>query len=149
VTESALKELIRTRPERRLRLGVVYVEDIYETAFGDGYFSYPQRVFFSLGAAQRCAEWVTTRSEERVRQGGDVGYRAEARPIEVVLDAADKLRVPRPAGAEGYNWEEIKLISLIQGNDPDWITIIRHCLVGAAEMPDFRDTAPGGEMNVE
>ena len=37
-------------------LATVEVEDVYETRFGDGYYSYAERAFLSMKAARACRD---------------------------------------------------------------------------------------------
>ena len=96
VTKESLRDVMRTLPGRLLAVDVVYVEDIYETVAGDGYFSYPQRGYFSRAAAERAAAWIT--GEVTVRNRTSTGFRGVAKRFEAILDDDDQVRVPRPRG---------------------------------------------------
>jgi hypothetical protein len=132
VTEAFLKSLIPTLPDKRLPLHIVYVEDVYETLCGDGYFSYPERGFFKLSAAQRCAEWINQNAVRRKRW-----KRAEARSVHVIVDGAGKLRVPDKKGVGSFDYEESRLLGIINGDYSDWLSTVRYILGEDTKEPDF------------
>jgi tetratricopeptide (TPR) repeat protein len=135
ISDGSLKAYLRRLPNQKMMLGIVYVEDIYETIFGDGYFTYPNRAFFSFEAARRCAEWISTKPADKEQWW----TRAEAKPVEVVLDDKDQLRVPAPQGVEVFNWEQITLIELLNGNGTEWKEIAEARAGAAGKIPVFED----------
>jgi len=138
LTGEALKDLIRTMPEKSLLLGIVYVEDIYETRFGDGFYSYAERAFFSLEAAEKCAAWITAETTKEVQYPGYCG-RAKLEKIE--LDPAGNL----------LSTHERSLLAQLNGNDDSWVSTVNAHLGKEVVEPDFGDvpTNPRGDHQCE
>jgi len=124
VDAKLLGELIRASAGQSLTLWVIFIEDRYETVFGDGYFSYPQRAFFDKAVADRWAQWVTTRSGS---QPNTMGFRATVQ--------ARALSPGEPVTAE--------LIQLLNTGNLSWKTTIDCCAKQSGEdPPPWTDTIP-------
>lgn len=137
-TKEALRDHLLTLPGAQRRLAIVYVEDVYETTCGDGYYLYPNRAYFSIRAAGACAVWVTRESRKRPPS---CGFNAEAHWVEIVADQNGGFRVPHPRGVERVDWEEMELIELLNGDCVDWTSTVRACVGPRGVEPDFEAEA--------
>ena len=80
---------LRSLPGTRADVYVLFQEDEYETAFGDGRFLYPCAAFLDERAATEDLE--RRRGEQEAARRMDphtTGYRYSLKPIEVVRDEA-------------------------------------------------------------
>ena len=129
LTGAALKDLIRAMPGKFLLLGVVYVEDIYETRFGDGFYSYAERAFFSIEAAEKCAAWLTA---ETTKEPHHPGYRGRVRLEKVEMDGDGNL----------LDVHENSLLARLNGNDGSWVLTVDTSMGKEGVEPDFGDVTP-------
>ncbi len=60
-----LKALIKNSPDGQLHLWVIFCEDLYETRFGDGFYSYPSRALqnSTLKGGRLCQRTGTVNEE--------------------------------------------------------------------------------------
>ncbi len=116
-----LKDMIKSSPDGRLHLWVIFCEDVYETRFGDGFYSYPCRALQNPEEAERWATMITTDS----KTSDSPGFNAEVHHIVaslsetggIILLSRDKELVIRDP--------ERKIIDFLNGTDPDWQSIVK------------------------
>lgn len=136
-----LRGLIEIAPDKKLRLGLVLVEDCYERSFGDGTTIYLQRAFWSLGAARRCVEWI-----ERNRSPNRSWLGLTARDVEAFTDGPHHWHYHPLDGEELniYLGGSSDLERALIGDASDWRRSLSYCLGREAEEPDFGDASPDG-----
>ncbi len=116
-----LKNMIKSAPDGQLHLWVIFCEDVYETRFGDGFYSYPHRAFQNPEEAERWATLITTGS----KSPDSPGFNAEVHHIVISLSEAGGLSVLSRDKELVLRDPERKMLDFLNGTDPDWQSIVK------------------------
>ncbi|HNX77318.1 MAG TPA: hypothetical protein PKM56_16675 [Candidatus Rifleibacterium sp.] len=116
-----LKDMIKGSPDGQLHLWFIFCEDVYETRFGDGFYSYPHRAFQNNEEAEKWAKMVTTDS----KTADSLGFNAEVHHIVASLNEAGSINLFSRDKELSIRDPERKIIDFLNGTDPDWQSIVR------------------------
>ncbi len=115
-----LKTMIKNSPDGQLHLWVIFCEDVYETRFGDGFYSYPCRALQNREEAERWATMVSTESKSH----DSPGFNAEVHHIVASLDQTGSIRLLSRDKELSIRDPERKIVDFLNGTDPDWQSIV-------------------------
>jgi hypothetical protein len=138
LTAQFLRDFIKATPNKKLRIGIVLVEDLYERSFGDGMTIYLQRAFWSLAAAKMCVEWIYRNQSPKA-----VFYGFTARDVEVSEDSTGRWNFA-PLDGDELRIYSGDLERALVGNSSDWRESLSYVFGRKLEEPDFGDTPPDG-----
>lgn len=120
ITVDDLKAMIKSSPGGQLHLWIIFYEDVYETRFGDGFYSYPCRAFQNREEAEKWATMITTGS----KSPDSPGFNAEVHHIVASLNETGYIRLLSRDKELSIRDPERKIIDFLNGTDPDWQSIV-------------------------
>ena len=129
-----LRKLIEASPNREIPVWLINVEDIYETAFGDGKYVYGEKMFLSYKVASSWARWIGARTAESELFTGYIATIA-SRVLRLGPDGIITVSIP----GENAEDEEVafKPYDLLDDNPSGWNSIIEWCCRKGKTRPDW------------
>ncbi len=115
-----LKTIIKNSTDGQLHLWVIFCEDVYETRFGDGFYSYPYRAFQNQEEAERWASIITTDS----KSSDSPGFNADVHHIVASLNEMGNISLLSRDKELLLRDPERKIVDFLNGTDPDWQSIV-------------------------
>lgn len=116
-----VKSLLKKSPDRQITLWIIYYEDLYETKFGDGFFSYPIRAFLNQIEAEKWASLVTLNSKKE----GTMGFNTEVHQVVVLLNDVEQFCFLSRGKDLSISDPEKTILNLLNGTHPDWQSIVK------------------------
>lgn len=116
-----VKSLLKNSPAGQITLWVIYYEDLYETKFGDGFFSYPIRAFLNQNEAEKWASLVTLNSNKE----GTMGCNTEVHQVVVLLNDVEQFCFLSRGKDLSIIDPEKTILNLLNGTHPDWQSIVK------------------------
>jgi hypothetical protein len=131
-----------------LTIWALYTHDVYERAFGDGYWPSLARLFFKEEEAIRCADWIRDFSG----RSPQLGYGTEIRKMRLVLEG-ESLHLKGPVGEYDEGLARLsgteEVLDAFSGTY-DWHDTVKRCkeLYPEAQPPEVKE-AVGSENEKE